>query len=131
MKLIKSMALILVISLTLGSCTSKTTLEIGNSKTLRHLVFFKFKDSASLEEIKIVNDAFIALPESIPEIKDFEWGLNNSPENLNQELTHCYMVTFSSEADRDIYLPHPSHKAFVEKLKPILDKVVVLDYFVE
>ena len=131
MKLIKSMALILVISMTLGSCTSKTTLEIGNSKTLRHLVFFKFKDAASQEEIKIVNDAFIALPESIPEIKDFEWGLNNSPENLNQELTHCYMVTFSSEADREIYLPHPSHKAFVEKLKPILDKVVVLDYFVE
>ena len=95
------------------------------------MVFFKFKDAASKEEIKVVNDAFIALPKSIPEISSFEWGLNNSPENLNQDLTHCYMVTFSSEADRDIYLPHPSHKAFVEKLKPILDKVVVLDYFVE
>jgi hypothetical protein len=131
MKLIKSIAFILFISMALGSCISKTAQEMENSETLRHLVFFKFKDSASLEEIKIVNDAFIALPKSIPEIKGFEWGLNNSPENLNQELTHCYMVTFSSEADREIYLPHPNHIAFLEKLKPILDKVVVLDYFVQ
>lgn len=131
MRQIKSIVLVLAISMTLASCNCKTSQEMENSKTLRHLVFFKFKDSASPEEIKVINDAFIALPESIPEIRAFEWGLNNSPENLHQDLTHCYMVTFSSEADREIYLPHPSHKAFVEKLKPILDKVVVLDYFVE
>lgn len=131
MKLIKSTILLLVMSMTFAACNSKTSEEMEKSKTLRHLVFFKFKDSASPEEIKVVNDAFIALPKSIPQIRAFEWGLNNSPENLHQDLTHCYMVTFSSEEDREIYLPHPSHQAFVEKLKPILDKVVVLDYFVE
>jgi hypothetical protein len=122
-------SVLLLFAILLVSCSTNQSEKTENAKTLRHLVFFKFKDSASPEEIKVINDAFIALPESIPVIRDFEWGLNNSPENLNQDLTHCYMVTFSSEADREIYLPHPSHKAFVEKLTPILDKVVVLDYF--
>jgi hypothetical protein len=62
-------------------------------------------------------------------IKDFEWGKNTSPENLNQGLTHCFLVTFSSDKDRDTYLVHPDHKAFVEVLKPHLDKVTVLDYW--
>jgi len=129
MKLIKSILLILVASMTLASCTCKTSQEIENSKKFRHMVFFKFKDTASPEEIKVINDAFIALPKSIPEISDFEWGLNQSSEDINEGLTHCYMVTFSSEEDLEIYLPHPDHQAFVKKLKPILDKVVVLDYW--
>jgi hypothetical protein len=124
-------SVLLLLAILLVSCSTNQSKKMENAKTLRHLVFFKFKDSASPEEIKVINDAFIALPESIPVIRDFEWGLNNSPENLNQDLTHCYMVTFSSEADREIYLPHPSHKAFVDKLTPILDKVVVLDYFAQ
>jgi hypothetical protein len=38
-------------------------------------------------------------------------------------------VTFTSEKDREIYLPHPAHKAFVDVLKPYLDKVLVIDYW--
>ena len=65
----------------------------------------------------------------IKQIKKFEWGVNNSPEGLNQGLTHCFLVTFKSEKDREIYLPHPAHKAFVEILQPHLDKVTVIDYW--
>ncbi|MFK7911739.1 MAG: Dabb family protein [Akkermansiaceae bacterium] len=38
------------------------------------------------------------------------------------------MVTFKDKAGLDVYLPHPAHKAFVTQLKPILDKVLVLDF---
>ena len=98
-------------------------------KVLRHVVMFKFKDSASAADVKNVEDAFAALSGKIKLIKDFEWGTNNSPENLNQGLTHCFFVTFSSEKDRNEYLVHPDHKAFVEILGPHLDKVTVLDYW--
>ncbi len=98
---------------------------------LRHVVMFKFKDEAAPADVKKVEDAFKALPAQIKEVKAFEWGKNNSPENLNQGFTHCFFVTFSSEKDRDIYLPHPAHQAFVEVLKPHLDKVMVLDYWAE
>ena len=98
-------------------------------KMLRHVVLFKFKESSSAEDIKKVEDAFRALPSKIKEIKGFEWGTNNSPEKLNQGLTHCFFLTFASEKDRDIYLPHPAHKAFGAVLTPYLDKAVVLDYW--
>ncbi len=100
-----------------------------DQKMLRHVVLFKFKDSATPDQIKKVEDAFIALPSKIKEIKAFEWGTNNSPEGLNEGLTHCFFLSFTSEKDREIYLPHPEHKAFVEVLKPYLDKAVVVDYW--
>lgn len=96
---------------------------------LRHVVMFKFKDDTTPAQVKQVEDAFRALPSKIKEIKGFEWGTNNSPENLNQGLTHCFFLTFASEKDRSIYLPHPAHKAFGALLTPYLDKAVVLDYW--
>lgn len=99
-------------------------------KLLRHVVLFKFKDEASAEDVNKLNDAFNALPEAIPAIKDFEWGINDSPENFHQDFTHCYLVTFDSEEARDsIYTPHPQHQAFVASLQPHLEKVFVVDYW--
>lgn len=95
---------------------------------LKHAVFFKFKDDASPEAVKAVEDAFAALPSKIDAIKAFEWGKNNSPERHSHGFTHCFMVTFADAADREAYLPHPDHQAFVEVLKPVLDKVRVLDF---
>jgi hypothetical protein len=104
---------------------SKTT----NQKLLRHIVLFSFKEGSTDEQIKAVTDAFAALPKKIKQIKTFEWGVNNSPESLNEGFTHCFFVTFTSEKDRAIYLPHPDHVAFGNILRPILDKVLVIDYW--
>ncbi|MDX1908466.1 MAG: Dabb family protein [Bacteroidia bacterium] len=103
----------------------------GKPMTLRHVVLFSFKATSIPEDIKRVEDAFRGLPAQIREIKGFEWGTNNSPEGLAQGFTHCFLVTFSSEEDRQIYLPHPAHQAFVEVLKPHLDKVLVIDYWAQ
>ena len=96
---------------------------------LRHIVMFKFKDASSKEEVQKVVDAFRSLRVSIPQVAAFEYGTNNSPEGLENGFTHCFLVTFKSEADREAYLPHPKHKEFVEVLKPHLDKVQVFDYW--
>jgi len=52
-----------------------------------------------------------------------------SVENLSQGFTHCFVVTFLSEADRAKCLPHPAHKEFASSLGPYLDKVLVVDYW--
>jgi len=106
-----------------------TSNVVAQKKELRHVVMFKFKDSSTTADIKAIEAAFAALPKQIKEIKRFEWGVNNSPENLNQGLTHCFLLTFKSEADREVYLPHPAHKAFVTLVGPHVDKVTVLDYW--
>ncbi len=95
---------------------------------LRHVVLFKFKDSATPENIATVEKAFIALPKNIDVVRDFEWGTNVSPENLNQGYTHCFLLTFDSARDRDAYLVHPAHKEFGKLLGPYLDKVTVVDF---
>ena len=109
--------------------TTRAQQSQNNGKMLRHVVLFKFKDASSAADVKKVEDAFRALPSKIKEIKGLEWGKNNSPENLNQGFTHCFFVSFTSEEDRAVYLPHPAHKAFVDVLGPHLDKVLVIDYW--
>jgi len=100
-------------------------------KQLRHVVLFKFKEDASKEVIARAEKVFVALPSKISQINSFEWGINNSTEGIDKGFTHCYFLSFNSEEDRAIYLPHPDHKAFGEILKPILDDVLVVDYWVE
>ena len=82
------------------------------------------------EQVKEIEVAFAALPKKIKEIHGFEFGVNNSPEGLDQGFTHCFFVTFKSAADRDAYLPHPVHQEFVTLVKPRLEKVLVVDYWV-
>ena len=98
-------------------------------KMLRHVVLFKFKDGTTPEKIKEVQNAFAELPNKIDIIKGFEMGTNVSVENHSEGLTHCFLVSFSSEADRDAYLVHPAHKEFGQSLGGCLDKVVVADYW--
>jgi Stress responsive A/B Barrel Domain len=98
-------------------------------KVLRHVVLFKFKSTSSEADIKKVVDEFRNLPGKITAVADFEFGINNSPEGLADGFTHCFFITFKSEKDRETYLPHAAHSAFVEVLKPHLEKVLVIDYF--
>lgn len=106
--------------------TVKSTFK---TKQLRHVVMFKFKEDADPAGIKKVEDAFAALPSKISEISYFEWGTNNSPENLNKGFTHCFFISFDTDDAREKYLPHPDHKAFVDLLGPVLDDVMVMDYW--
>lgn len=107
----------------------KSSMMDANQSVLRHVVLFSFNETSSADDIASIEKAFGALPSKIKEIDDYEWGLNNSPEGLNKGLTHCFLVTFKSEADRAAYLPHPDHKAFVDLLGPHLKDVLVVDYW--
>ncbi len=122
------LTLIIIVMSSLTAVQAQTSKKTSDS-LLRHVVLFKFKESSSAADVKKVEDAFLALPAKIKEIKSLEWGLNNSPENIAQGYTHCFFVTFESEKARDIYLPHPDHKKFGEVLHPHLDKVLVFDYW--
>ena len=102
-----------------------------NLGQVRHVVLFKFKDGTTPEQIKGIEDAFRALPKEVSEIRTFEWGTDMSVEKLAAGFTHCFFLTFDTAKDRDEYLPHPEHQLFGQKLQPILDKVLVIDYVVQ
>jgi len=113
--------------------TSRTETPPQHDPTmvLRHVVLFKFADSVTPADVREIENAFAALPSKIPQIIDFEWGTDVSIEGKADGFTHCFLVTFASEADRAIYLPHPEHKKFGELLRTDgrLEKVLVVDYW--
>jgi len=125
----KKIILSVFISLTVIGITMASAQK--QHKLLRHVVMFKFKPGTTDADIAQIVDGFRQLPKKIHTIKSFEWGTNNSPEKLNDGLTHCFFVTFTSEKDRNDYLVDPTHLAFVAILKPHLEKPLVLDYWVE
>ncbi len=100
---------------------------------VKHVVVFKYKSTATPEQIEQVTTAFKALKGKIPGILSFEYGTNNSPEGLNKGFTHVYLLTFKDAASRDAYLPHPEHKKFGELLGKIgvLEEPFVVDFEVQ
>jgi hypothetical protein len=97
---------------------------------IRHVVVFKYKATATEAQIAEVTRGFRALKDKIPGIVSFEQGRNHSPEKLDQGFNYVYMVTFSSVAARDGYLPHPEHKKFGELLTRlgVVESVFVVDF---
>jgi hypothetical protein len=97
---------------------------------VKHIVVFKYKPTATPEQIAEVTSAFKGLKGKIPGIVSFEYGVNNSPENLNKGFTHIYLLTFDNFAARDSYLTHPEHKKFGELLGKlgVLEEPFVVDF---
>lgn len=102
----------------------------SSQKELKHIVLFTFKSGSSAASVDSVVKAFNHLYGTVPQVKKMEWGLNMSPEHLDQGFTHCFALTFNSEKDLADYQQHPAHKAFQTILKPHMDRVFVVDYFV-
>ena len=109
----------------------RSYMTIEPSSTLRHVVLFAFRDNATVEQIDAVVADFGTLKDRIPGIVAYEWGTNVSPEGLNQGFTHCFTLTFASEEDRNGYLLHAAHQAFVETLGACLEKSLVVDYWAQ
>ncbi|MDB5172391.1 MAG: Conserved hypothetical periplasmic protein [Phycisphaerales bacterium] len=102
--------------------------ETPGKKQLYHVVSLSFKPTATPDQIKQVEEAFAALKTKIPGITSLHWGTNVSPEKRNHGFTHCFVLTFATDKDRDVYLVHPEHKAFGTLLGPILGDVMVIDF---
>ena len=120
--------IVLLLALGLFVLTSQAQNRVGE---LKHIVLFTFKATSSAKEVEHVAKTFAALYGKVPQVKKMEWGINMSPEHLDQGFTHCFTLTFSSEKDLADYQQNADHKAFQAVLKPHMDKVFVVDYFVE
>ena len=144
--MVRNLAFLAVLAVLLGGCISvhetqrvcdepsgtayTETVEVkGPAQVLRHVVLFQFKEGTGAEDIRKIENAFSALPSKIDAIYDFEWGTDVSVENRQKGFTHCFVVSFLSEADRDVYAKHPAHQEFGELLEPYLGDVLVIDYW--
>ena len=97
-------------------------------KLLRHIVLFRFTPMTSEKDVKNVENYFSRMKSDISEIFSLESGINNSPEGLSKGFTHCFLLGFKTESDRDIYLCHPVHEKFKKWVADYIDEVLVFDY---
>ena len=101
-------------------------------KLLRHVVLLKFKAGTAADDLKKLEDEFHTLATvKVPQVKEFEWGINVSKENLNHGYNHCFVLTFDNEEDRDIYIEHKDHVAFVKLLTPHMEAATVVDFWAQ
>ncbi len=112
-----------------GATAAAAARSATRSGRLFHVVSLKFKPSATKEQIKAVEDSFASLKHKIPGITSLDWGTNVSPEKHDKGFTHCFVLTFATEKDRDAYLVHDDHKAFGGVLGPVLGDVFVIDFW--
>jgi len=113
---------------TLLAVAMLTASSLAADGPVRHVVHFKFKADADKAQIAKVIEEFAALKKKIAVVESLEWGTDVSPEGLGKGFTHCWFLSFKNAADRDAYLIHPDHKAFVTLLKPVLEDALVVDY---
>ena len=122
---------LLFLSALIGFCACNSKPAESNiskvpSKMLHHVVLFKFNDNLATEQIAEIEEAFVALPTQIKEIKTFVWGTES---NAERDYSHCFTLGFESEEDLKIYVAHPAHQSFGEMVKGKTKAVSVLDYW--
>jgi Stress responsive A/B Barrel Domain len=108
---------------------SDMRVSLANSANLRHVVFIAFKAEVSATQTNEIVQKFGALQAQVPGIETYEWGENCSPEGLSKGHTHCFTLTFASEASRDVYLDHSNHMAFKQWIGQFVEVVTVVDYW--
>jgi hypothetical protein len=98
-------------------------------RELKHALFLKFKDTATAEQVKEVEDLIAKLPSQCDTIKAFEWGKNDSPEKHDDGFTHAFMFTFDDLKGLKAYASTPEHKAALEKIMAAAEKGRVFDFW--
>jgi hypothetical protein len=92
-------------------------------------VLFEFKETVTDEQIKETERRFCEMAEGIKEIRDYEWGTDVSGGERTQGFTHCFILTFVSEAGRDRYQTNPLHNELRVTTQPYIKKMLVVDYW--
>ena len=97
---------------------------------VRHFGVFKFYPTISESEIAECFSQLKSMVGRIDGLLGIEHGPYESGEGLNQGFTHGFIMTFTSPAARDAYLPHPVHVEVRDFVVPKLEQVMVFDFVV-
>lgn len=114
-----------------GGCCCPAVDDTGNIQRdlLRHVILIEFKEITTKDQIKETEKLFCEMAREVKDIKDFEWGTDVSRGQRTQGFTHCFVLTFDSEAGRDRYRRDPLHNKLRAATQQYIKKMLVLDYW--
>jgi hypothetical protein len=90
---------------------------------IRHVVIFKTKENAPLNEIKTKIEN---LKNKIKEIKHIEVGIDIRFDKNPSDF--CIITEVENIKDLQIYATHPEHLKVIEFIKPFIKERHVVDY---
>lgn len=93
---------------------------------IQHLVFFKWSDEATAEQVDEIAEGLGNLPDKIAEIKSFLFG----KDVIRSERSYDFALVseFENLEALDRYQVHPEHQAVVAKVKAAASSVVAVDF---
>ncbi|KAK3374550.1 stress responsive A/B barrel domain-containing protein [Podospora didyma] len=109
----------------------------GNSASgITHIVMFQFKRDANPHAVEVACNAFLALKDTCflpnsarPYVKSMSGGKDNSPEGLQNGMTHAFVMQFDTADERSYYLDQdPAHQEFKKNVTALVEKVTVVDF---
>ncbi len=95
-------------------------------KMFVHVHYFKFKPSASEEEIAAVMKELAGLKKKIPVLKEFLVGKNTSKNNKG--FHYAQVSIFEKEEDLQVYNKHPEHRKLVRRIGPLMEGGISMDF---
>ena len=90
------------------------------------MVLFDFKEETTPDHRQYLHE-LAGLKALCPGILHFAGGAYSSPEGMNGDFTHGFLMTFDSSENRDIYLPHPEHERVKSIILPHIKNVIAFD----
>jgi hypothetical protein len=90
---------------------------------IRHVVLFKTKQNAPLQEFK---EKIENLKNEIPEIIDIKVGIDIKFDPTSSDF--CVITDLNNTEDLEIYANHPKHLEVIEFLKPYITERKVVDF---
>ncbi len=74
---------------------------------IKHIVMWRVKEASKFEDTAKIKAALGALPAQIPEIVEFEVGINYNPAEVAFDV--ALYSAFANKEDLKIYADHPAH----------------------
>ncbi|MDH3974338.1 MAG: Dabb family protein [Deltaproteobacteria bacterium] len=93
---------------------------------IRHIVFFKFKESTSNDEREKLISALEGLKDKIEVVRELIVGrdIGNKPNSCHIALDS----TFETFDDVEAYAVHPDHMEVVKMVKEVCESSLKVDY---
>lgn len=108
--------------------TSDVVSDIEDSKTLKHIVLFRFKKDTSEDAINHVLQRALSLQNSIPQVLSVQAGPNLS-EALNGGFTHGFIVELADQKGKEEFMEHNEQADVMRDLIPILENIIQFDLY--
>ncbi len=93
---------------------------------IKHVVSWEFAEKDKSTNILRMKQLLEELPGLIPEIIDYEVGLNIRQSDIAMDMV--LISSFSDESALKIYGTHPEHHRVVQELHAVTTKAVIVDY---